>query len=160
MSNPWTVSGERVLIAQPDHSWECVDMAICEGPQILKNDGRIFVVYSASGSWTEDYCLGLLELTSRDPLKAGAWKKHGCVFSKSDYVWGIGHCSFVKSPDGFEDWIVYHAKSKRKKGWNDRNVRAQRFTWTEGGLPDFGVPVPAGVSMPVPSGHTPVEVGI
>ena len=160
MSNPWTLSGDRVLIAEPEHPWECVDMAICEGPQILQNDGRIFVVYSASGSWTEDYCLGLLELTGKNPLHENSWKKHGCVFTKTDYVWGIGHCSFVKSSDGQEDWIVYHAKSKRKKGWNDRNVRAQRFTWTEAGLPDFGVPIPVGVSIPVPSGYIPAEVGI
>jgi GH43 family beta-xylosidase len=160
MSNPWTLSGERTLVAEPEHPWECVDMAICEGPQILKNDGRVFVVYSASGSWTEDYCLGLLELAGREPLAPASWKKHGCVFTKTDYVWGIGHCSFVKSPDGLEDWIVYHAKSKRKKGWNDRNVRAQRFAWTDEGLPDFGTPIPVGISMQVPSGHTPIEVGL
>lgn len=160
MSNPWTLSGERVLIAKPEHAWECVDMAICEGPQILKNDGRIFVVYSASGSWTEDYCLGLLELDGKDPLKPSSWKKRGCVFCKTDYVWGIGHCCFVKSPDGNEDWIIYHAKSKRKKGWNDRNVRAQKFTWSEEGLPDFGVPIRAGKPLAIPSGHKSVEVGL
>ena len=160
MSNPWTLSAERTLIARPEHAWECVDMAICEGPQILQNDGRTFIVYSASGSWTEDYCLGLLELEGRDPLKPSTWKKRGCVFCKTDYVWGIGHCCFVKSPDGAEDWIVYHAKSKRKKGWNDRNVRAQKFTWTDAGLPDFGLPIPAGKPVAVPSGHTTVEVGL
>ena len=159
MRNPWTLSGERIAIATPEHAWECVDMAICEGPQVLQHDGRIFVIYSASGSWTEDYCLGLIELRGKDPLKAADWKKHGCVFCKTDYVWGIGHCSFVKSQDGVEDWIIYHAKTKRKKGWNDRNVRAQRFTWTEEGLPDFGSPVPAGRSLPVPSGNKRELVG-
>jgi GH43 family beta-xylosidase len=160
LSNPWTLSGPRVPIAKPEHPWECVDMAICEGPQILQKDGRTFLIYSASGSWTEDYCLGLLELSGKDPLNATAWKKHGCAFTKTDYVWGLGHCSFVKSPDGHEDWIIYHAKSKRKKGWNDRNVRAQKFIWTADGLPNFGTPIPAGASVPVPSGHRPVEVGL
>jgi GH43 family beta-xylosidase len=127
-------------------------MAICEGPQILQRNGRVFIVYSASGSWTEDYCLGLIELTGRDPLHRSSWEKHGCVFRKTEHVWGLGHCSFVQSPDGTEDWIVYHAKSKRKKGWTDRNVRAQKFTWTEDGLPSFGEPVAAGISLPVPSG--------
>ncbi|MGZ8901407.1 MAG: family 43 glycosylhydrolase, partial [Limisphaerales bacterium] len=160
MTNPWTLGAERTLFAKPEHSWESVDMAICEGPQVLQRDGRTFIVYSASGSWTEDYCLGLLELTGRDPLKPENWKKHGCVFCKTDYVWGIGHCSFVKSQDGAEDWIIYHAKTKRKKGWNDRNVRAQRFAWTEEGLPDFGVPIPVGRSLGVPSGSTAIRFGL
>ncbi|HEX7860166.1 MAG TPA: glycoside hydrolase family 43 protein [Verrucomicrobiae bacterium] len=160
MANPWTLGAERTLIAKPEHGWECVDMAICEGPQVLQRDGRTFVVYSASGSWTEDYCLGMIELTGKDPLNASAWKKLGCVFCKTDYVWGIGHCSFVKSQDGTEDWMIYHAKTKRKKGWNDRNVRAQRFSWTANGQPDFGVPMPVGRSVPVPSGSNAVTLGL
>ncbi len=159
MVNPWTLAGERVLIAEPEHDWETVDMPICEGPQILQRNGRTFIVYSASGSWTEDYCLGLLELTGRTPLLRSSWKKQGCVFQKNDSVWGLGHCSFVQSPDRQEDWIVYHAKSKRKKGWTDRNVRAQKFTWTDEGLPIFGEPISAGVSLNVPSGSVP-QVGL
>lgn len=151
MDSPLKVATPRSLIAQPEEPWERVDMAICEAPQILQREGRTFLIYSASGSWTCDYCLGLLELTGTDPLNARAWTKHGRVFHKTDRVWGIGHCSFVRSPDDAEDWIVYHAKSKRKEGWNDRDVRAQRFTWTLDGRPNFGAPVPAGVPMNIPS---------
>jgi GH43 family beta-xylosidase len=160
MSSAWTLSSPRVLLASPDQSWERVDMPICEGPQMLQRGGRTFLIYSASGSWTTDYCLGLIELTGPDPLNPQNWRKHGCVFQKTDYVWGLGHCSFVQSPDQSEDWIVYHAKSKLKKGWNDRNVRAQRFTWTDEGLPNFGSPIPAGVSIPIPSGDPLTEVGV
>lgn len=160
MSSPWKLSSPRALISFPEHSWEKVDMAICEGPQILQRHGRTFLIYSASGSWTVDYCLGLLELTGPDPLNPAHWHKHGCAFSRTDYVWGVGHCSFVQSPDGAEDWIVYHAKSKRKKGWNDRNVRAQRFTWTADGLPNFGSPIPAGLPINIPSGDILAEVGV
>jgi GH43 family beta-xylosidase len=41
---------------------------------------------------------------------------------------------------GREDWILYHAKTSRRAGWADREVRAQRFTWDACGLPDFGRP--------------------
>ncbi len=160
MINPWTLAGERVLIAEPEHVWETADMPICEGPQLLHRNGRTFIVYSASGSWTEDYCLGLIELTGRNPLLRSDWTKRGCVFQKTDQVWGLGHCSFVDSPDGAENWIIYHAKTKRKKGWADRNVRAQKFSWTDEGLPDFGTPLPAGVSLPLPSGCARAEVGL
>jgi GH43 family beta-xylosidase len=160
MRNPWTLSDSRVLLAQPENSWECVDMPICEGPQILKNNGRTFLVYSASGSWTVDYCLGLMELTGTDPLNTSHWQKKGCVFQKTGQAWGLGHCSFVKSPDGTEDWIIYHAKSKRKKGWNDRNVRAQKFGWNADGLPHFGEPIIAGVPIPAPSSLVVRDIGI
>jgi GH43 family beta-xylosidase len=143
MSNPWTISGARVKIAEPEHGWECVAMPICEGPQILQRDGRVFVVYSASGSWTEDYCLGMLELTGDDVLNPGHWTKVGPVFQKNEHLWGVGHCSFVQTPCQTEDWIVYHAKTDRAHGWLDRRVHAQRFNWKADGRPDFGAPAPA-----------------
>ena len=60
MSDPATISGERVLIAEPQQNWERVEMPICEGPQVLRRNGDLFIVYSASASWTADYCLGML----------------------------------------------------------------------------------------------------
>lgn len=142
MSNPWTVSGARVLIAAPTEPWERVAMPICEGPQVLRSNGNVFVVYSASGSWTEDYCLGLLTHRGEDLLEPTAWTKRGPVFQKTEQVWGLGHCSFVKSPCHSQDWIVYHAKSSRTHGWEDRDVHAKPFEWTPEGLPNFGAPLP------------------
>lgn len=144
MKDPVTLAGPRVLIAQPTQPWERVAMPICEGPQVLKRNGDIFVVYSASASWTPDYCLGLLHTTSKDVLNPAAWSKHGPVFRKTDQVWGVGHCSFVKSLSLNEDWIVYHSKSSRQFGWQDRDVHAKRFEWSSDGFPDFGEPLPRG----------------
>ncbi len=154
MRDPLTVGGPRVLIAQPDQPWEKVAMPICEGPQVLKRNGDIFIVYSASGSWTPDYCLGLLHNKTQNLLNPSAWMKHGPVFRKTDQVWGVGHCSFVKSLCQTEDWMIYHSKSRPTPGWDDRDVHAKRFTWTSDGFPDFGVPqprtiVPAPVLSPV-----------
>ena len=142
MRDALSLSGPRVLIARPDQAWERVAMPICEGPQVLKRNGDTFIVYSASGSWTPDYCLGMLHNKTKDVLNAAAWKKQGPVFKKTDQVWGVGHCSFVKSLCQSEDWIIYHSKSSRKHGWEDRDVHAKRFTWSSDGLPDFGDPLP------------------
>jgi len=142
MRGALTLCGPRVLIATPDQSWERVAMPICEGPQVLKRNGDTFIVYSASGSWTPDYCLGMLHNQTKDILSPTAWRKHGPVFKKTDQVWGVGHCSFVKSLCQSEDWIIYHSKSSRKHGWDDRDVHAKRFTWSSDGLPDFGDPLP------------------
>jgi GH43 family beta-xylosidase len=157
MKDPHTLAGPRVLLSSPELPWERVGMPITEGPQVLKANGKIFIVYSAGGSWTEDYCLGLLTHRSGDVLDPATWEKRGPVFKKTQNVWGVGHCSFVKSPDQTEDWIIYHAKSSRKQGWVDRQIHAQRFTWHEDGLPFFGTPTSAGVPIPVASMAEPVR---
>ncbi len=154
MSNPWTISGPRACISRPEHEWEKRGRPLInEGPQILRNGGRVFLIYSASGSWTDDYCLGQLKWTGGDPMKPSSWvKKDGPVFSRTADVFGPGHASFVKSPDGREDWIVYHAARRKGSGW-DRDVRIQEFAWNADGSPDFGTPVSPGVPLPVPSGR-------
>jgi GH43 family beta-xylosidase len=151
MSNPWTLSAGRVLLAAPERDWECVDMRICEGPQVLNRNGKVFVVYSASGSWTIDYCLAMLAFKGGDPIDPSNWENRGRIFETVPDVLGTGHCSFVTSPDGCEDWILFHTKTKHKKGWNDRHVHAQRFTWTEDGSPCFGKPLAARIGIEQPS---------
>ncbi|HEY3319547.1 MAG TPA: glycoside hydrolase family 43 protein [Planctomycetota bacterium] len=150
MSNAWTISGERVCISQPDHDWEKNGKPLVnEGPSVLKRDGKVFVVYSASGSWTDDYCLGLLTLNG-DPMQKKSWvKKDKPVFCRTKDVFGPGHCSFTKALDEKEDWIVYHAERRKGSGW-DRDVRMQRFTWNADGSPDFGAPLSPGVPMELP----------
>ncbi|UCG15321.1 MAG: family 43 glycosylhydrolase [Phycisphaerales bacterium] len=160
MANPWTISGNRVrLCANDTHIWERVredpaQRGLNEAPQVLRDNGRVFVVYSCSGSWEPTYKLGLLELKERaDPLRPGSWRKHGePVFQPTESVFGIGHASFAKSPDDREDWIIYHAKVSRKPGWQ-RTVRAQPFTWTPDGRPIFGTPIPSAEPLRVPSGE-------
>jgi GH43 family beta-xylosidase len=142
MKDPLTLAGPRVLLCTPDQPWERRAMPICEGPQVLKRNGTVFLVYSASGSWTPDYCLGMLIHRSGDILNPDSWEKRGPVFEKTEQVWGVGHCSFVKSPCQTEDWILYHSKSLRKHGWEDRDVHAKKFGWSADGLPDFGSPLP------------------
>ena len=53
MENPWTLSGERVLISAPTYSWEQVGMNINQGPEALQHNGKTFIVYSAriESSW-------------------------------------------------------------------------------------------------------------
>jgi len=141
MKSPVELAGKRVLLKEPDQAWERHAMPICEGPQVLRREGRTFLIYSASGSWTADYTLGMLVLDGADPLKRSSWKAAGQVFARNEFAYGVGHCDFVRSQDGVEDWIVYHAKTRVENGWDDREVRAQPFTWDERGWPVFGEPV-------------------
>jgi GH43 family beta-xylosidase len=158
LENPWTTAGPRVrLCDNATYDWERVNndprqRGLHEAPQVLKHNGRVFVVYSCSASWQQTYKLGLLELTGDDPLNPADWRKYPQpVFQSSDEVFGVGHASFVKSPDGLEDWIVYHAKISRTPGWR-RVICTQRFGWRPDGSPDFGRPVPWQVRQKQPSG--------
>jgi GH43 family beta-xylosidase len=159
MSDPATVCGNRVrLCANDTHAWEHVgesrrERGLHEAPQVLVRNGKVFLVYSASGSWQPTYKLGMLIMdASADPLVPGSWRKLDApVFEPTADVFGVGHCCFTQSPDGSEDWLVYHAKRYRRDGW-DRVVRAQRFTWRAEGMPDFGAPAPSWQALEAPSG--------
>jgi len=87
-----------------------------------------------------------------DVLDPANWKKTGPVFQGNSQVHGVGHCSFVKSPDNTEDWIIYHSKKNTSPGW-ERDVRMQPFKWKLDGTPDFGEAVPAGEKINLPSGE-------
>jgi GH43 family beta-xylosidase len=156
MSNPWTISGPRVRLSSPVESWEVgTELSLQEGPEFLKHGDDVFVIYSTNESWLPAYRLGQLRLRSgADPLDPSSWVKSGPVFTGTDEVHGVGHASFTTSPDGTEDWIVYHSKRSTEPGW-DRVIRAQRFGWKPDGSPDFGVPVPSTEAIPVPSGECP-----
>ncbi len=147
MEDPLTISGNRSMICTPDQRWEKVGMPICEGPQVLRRDGSLFIIYSASASWTPEYCLGMLAYRKGDVLNPRSWEKHGPVFHQNEHVWGVGHCSFVKSPCQSQDWIIYHSKSQKTQGWTDRDVHAKQFTWGVNGFPQFGTPPPRASSV-------------
>lgn len=163
MSNPWTIAGPRMLISQPKLNWETVGVVdgekidVNEGPQILKRDGRIFVVYSGSGCWTDEYKLGQLSARAdADLMDKASWTKKLQPVFRGDpaaKAYAPGHNSFFRSPDGREDWIVYHANPKPGQGCgNNRSPRAQRFTWNADGTPNFGKPVAVDKALPKPSG--------
>jgi GH43 family beta-xylosidase len=153
MSDPVTISGPRVLLSTPNLPWESW---IQEGPEVLKRNGMVFLVYAANLSWTDSECLGMLVNTDGNYLNPNSWTKlPNPVFQSytgpDGSVYGPGHCGFTQSLDGTQDWIFYHAAWSSGSGW-DRSIRMQAFSWDANGMPSFGNPVPAGVVMTSPSG--------
>jgi GH43 family beta-xylosidase len=152
MSNPYTLKGKRVKLSSHEASWETGGpLNLNEGPEILKHDDKVFIIYSCRESWLVDYRLGMLQLIDPEGnlLDPNNWKKSGPVFQGNDAVFGVGHCSFVKSPDNSTDWIIYHSKKSTQPGW-DRDVRMQPFKWNADGTPGFGEPIPAGTRINLP----------
>jgi GH43 family beta-xylosidase len=145
MSNPYTISGKRVKIAQPTYNWEKNGMAINEGPQPIKKNGKYYIVYSASASWTEDYCLGMIKNVDGDLLNPSSWIKFDQpVFTKAEAAYGPGHHCMVEGPNG-ECWNIYHANEIPGSGWDGRSIRAQRFSWDKEDVPHFGTPIKSSV---------------
>ena len=161
MSDPTTVSGNRVLLSSPTFDWERFGgpAYVNEAPEALKSPGgKTFITYSASGCWTDNYSLGLLSLRDNgNPLLAADWTKTATpVFTQNSAsaAYGPGHNSFFKSVSGNEDWILYHANNAPAQGCgNARNPRMQKFTWNTDGTPNFGSPVKINTAIPKPSGE-------
>lgn len=89
-------------------------------------------MYSASYSGSDGYCIAYLKLVGEDPLMRESWEKCKEPLMQTELlekdVISPGHNSVVKSPDGTEDWIVYHAAKYSGAGW-DRTLRLQKMTW-------------------------------
>lgn len=140
LANPWTIEGNGVMI--PASGFGCAEVR--EGPVILRHAGRLFLVYSACDTGKPDYKLGMLIADeTADVMDPRSWKQHPTpVFERSDAhgVFGPGHNGFFQSPDGTEDWIVYHGKTTSAYTYAGRSTRAQKFTWNPDGTPNFGVP--------------------
>ena len=179
LSDPWTVKSARVKISSPEYPWEKVGdltarrdpeenpglnlldpphVEVNEGPEILRHGDQIFLIYSAGGCWTDSYSMGMLAARAgSDLLTPASWKKSPLpVFWQSPKAgaYATGHGSFFRSPDGTEDWMMYHANPMAHQGCgNRRSPRAQRFTWNADGTPDFGRPAATGVPVAAPAGE-------
>ncbi|WP_456312319.1 glycoside hydrolase family 43 protein [Pseudomonas shirazensis] len=166
MKSPTQIKGDRVLISSPTKPWELfgalhddinpAQVNVNEGPQFLQHDKKVFIVFSASGCWTDNYSLGLLTFTGKDNLlEALAWKKsEQPILSQSDKtkVYAPGHNSFFKSPNGKEDWILYHANSNPGEGCGfKRSPRIQKVIWDKDGNPTIGEPVSSGTALAIPA---------
>ena len=65
--------------------------------------------------------------------------------------WGPGHNSFTVSEDGQSDILVYHDRSYQNISGDpladpNRRTRVQKLYWNADGTPNFGIPIPDGIS--------------
>lgn len=141
MLSPTTLKDSGVVVARAELPFETVNGNICEAPAFLSHGGRLFMVYSVNESGSDDYCLGMAELTGENPLDPTAWKKSPtAVFSKTEEVFGPGHCSFTEGTAPDEIYMIYHANLVSGSGWYGRHVWAQKLAWDADGFPVLGEP--------------------
>ena len=161
LANPTTLQSKRVLISAPTFSWEKMGAppSVNEGPEaLISPNGQLFLTFSASGCWTDNYCLGLLTLRpGGDPLNPADWTKSpDPVFTTvaDNNAYAPGHNGFFISRDGKENWIIYHANASAGLGCGiTRSPRMQSFTWNADGTPNFGAPVLINFPIKKPGGE-------
>ncbi|MFG6687813.1 family 43 glycosylhydrolase [Mariniflexile sp. HNIBRBA6329] len=145
MKTPTSLTGPEVILTEPEFSWEKIKYHVNEGPAVIKNNGRIFVTYSASAT-NHNYCVGLLWIDEKaDLLDASNWHKSpGPVFYTDEDLqrYGPGHNSFTTSEEGKTTIMIYHARDYKEilgHELSDKNraTRARVVEWTERGFPDF-----------------------
>ena len=89
MISPTEVIGEKQLISTPEYEWEMRQTPLInEAPQVIIKEDTVNVVYSASGSWDNDYALGLLTMDRQDdPLDTRSWTKESePIFQQTETV--------------------------------------------------------------------------
>ncbi len=163
MNGPLSITGNQVMIASPQYSWEKIGYSVNEGPAIIKKNGRIFMTFSASAT-DSNYCMGLLTASENSNLlDPNSWyKSPEPVFqtNTSTSQYGPGHNSFTTSPDGKADIMIYHARNYRNITGDplydpNRHTRAQIVNWNADGTPNFGIPVADGINVIYTPAQTP-----
>ena len=139
MADAFTPVGPRVEISAPSYDWELRGRraglwpSINEGPVQLHHEGQTFIVYSASGSWSDDYALGALRLVGEDPMDPAAWEKYPePILAASGEILGPGHNSFAHRRGQL--LCFYHAAKYSRAAW-DREVLVAPVTWSADGWP-------------------------
>ncbi|MES2660777.1 MAG: glycoside hydrolase family 43 protein [Verrucomicrobiota bacterium] len=152
MKDPMTLTGEWVNI--PASGFGCPEVR--EGPYVIKHGDRLFLTYSACDTGKPDYKVGYLWADVKsDPMKVESWKQQDRPLlerADANKVFGPGHHGFFKSPDGKEDWIVYHGKTSGGYTYRGRSTRAQKLVWSAGGFPEKVVLLALDAEIPLPSG--------
>ncbi|MDA3854198.1 MAG: glycoside hydrolase family 43 protein [Bacteroidales bacterium] len=172
MKNPWTLASERVQLSKPEYEWERqwintdgsktpYTIYVNEAPYFFANERtkELNIFYSASGTWTSFYATGqLIADYNCNLLNPKSWKKSPRpVFKQSiaDSIFSIGSRCIVPSPDGKEQYLLYHARNVANDppgNADSRSPRMQKINWKDDGSVYLGVPVPENVYLNKPSG--------
>lgn len=167
MADASTLMGDRVLLPAGGAAFEKrqndIGNSICEGPQVFQKNGKVFIIYSTDQSNHDWYQICLLYADAdSDLLDPDSWIKYpGPLMTKSDNPddesYAPGHACVVSSPDGTEDWLIYHAYQNHSGTFTGdqeaRCARAVKISYDEGtGLPVLGDPVAYSEVLEEPSG--------
>ena len=117
MENPYTLKADEngkhncTVLSKPELYWEKRGWSVNEAPAVLYKENEIYLLYSASGFSSDNYCLGMLTLKGDDVMNKKSWcKSLTPVLNHQPLkeIYSPGHCSFLYKENG-EIYMVYHA---------------------------------------------------
>lgn len=115
---PWKMTSSYTLLTKPEYAWEHDGNTwVNEGPAVIKNNGKIYLAYSASAV-NHTYCVGFVYADEdADLLDPNAWTKlRYPILSTEDLPKeqnGPGHNSFTVDEYG-NPMIIYHARNPQE----------------------------------------------
>lgn len=145
LESPNQLKNQHRLLSYPNYDWERHGFWVNEGPAILKHKGKIYLTYSASETGA-CYCIGMMSIDENaNILDMSSWKKENEPVLTTDEgkgLFGPGHNCFVKSEDGKDDIMIYHARQYDEIEGNplyDYNRHAYRMKvyWDRNDIPLF-----------------------
>ena len=157
--NPYTFGDKRAVISAPIYDWEMVgpyNRRINEGAFFVENEGKLFILYSYNGCYSDDYGLAVLEYLGGEMCDAASWKKYDHpTFTKGNGVYGPGHATFFRSPDRTEVWVCYHCleTSSPTEEQRMRRMNIQKIEFDEDGRLKEQIAIGWDTDMLPPSGE-------
>jgi len=111
---PWKLTSKATLLSIPQYGWERKGQTwVNEGSAVIKNEGKVFLAFSAS-TVDEAYSIGILHADEdADLLDVNSWTKIPYPLLSSDDLdgqVGPGHNSFTIDEHG-HPLLVYHART-------------------------------------------------
>ncbi len=146
-NKPWKTTSKFTIVTRPEYAWEWEDVWVNEGPAVIKNNGKIFLAFSASAV-NHTYCVGMLSAEEgTDLLDVNSWKKSRYpLLSTEDLPKeqnGPGHNSFTIDEYG-NPMIIYHARNPKETidgGLYDpgRHAFAKSVNFSHNGTPILNI---------------------
>lgn len=134
------VTGTPTLLLEPDQDWEGLqgEYQWNEGPFVVKNDGKYYLMYSANYYASEDYSVGYA--VSDKPMGPFRKASENPVLSKDldKGVSGPGHNSVTTGLDGETLYAVYHIHTHPEVPSGDRQMSIDKMEFIDGKLKIHG----------------------
>lgn len=135
---PAQLTSQPTQIVVPEFAW---DNSIAEGPNVVKHDGKLYMIYSGSLVGI-DYTTGLVTATADsgvDLCDPSAWQKLDYPLQKSgiyngQWQLGTGHGMWSHDEDGNMIYVFHNAEYENGQ-YGGRDAQVRRVHWASDGLP-------------------------
>ncbi|MFB1097449.1 glycoside hydrolase family 43 protein [Terribacillus sp. JSM ZJ617] len=130
------LKGDPQLLLQPDQEWEGLqdDYQWNEGPFVLKEEDKYYLMYSSNYFASADYAVGYAVADNpRGPFKKA---EENPVLAKDleNGISGPGHNSVTIGPDGETLYAVYHTHTYPEAPSGDRRMSIDKLHFEDGKL--------------------------